>query len=561
MRLWQILGFPQNKENRQREIIKILLKNRGIPDQKEQESFFQPKHPSDFTLADLGIVAKEVEKTIARIKKAINQQEFIVIYGDYDADGICATAILWETLYKIYPKVMPYLPHRVKEGYGLSKLGIDNLIKKYQPSLIITVDHGVTAIEEVEYAKRKKIDIVITDHHVLPSCKPKSFALIHTVKLSGAGVAWFLANKISKLLEIKKRISPFFLEEQLALCAIGTVADVLPVLGVNRSIVFYGLEQLKKTQRPGLKALFKEAGLKQKDLNTYHLGYIIGPRLNATGRITHALDSLRLLCTNSPEKASQLALTLGSINRQRQKLTEEALLHAQSFIKQNYGLTLNNQKFLFVYDKSYNQGIIGLVAGRLVEQFYRPVIVLAVGETYAKASARSINGFDIISAIRETAELLVDCGGHAMAAGFTVETLKLNKLKTRLTTIFEKKLPTALLTPQLKIDCEIFFADLTPTFYHQLQKFQPFGFGNPEPVFVTTGLKPLNLKLIGQKNQHLQLILQDASGRKFKAIAFDLASLYNEIKKESLIDIAYTIQQNNWNGTSLELKVKDIKVN
>lgn len=550
---WKILSSLKQtqKKEKEEEIINVLLKNRGINSSQDKKLFFNPAHPSKLTLNEVGISESELKKGVKRIIKAIKNNEFIVVYGDYDADGICATAILWETLHKYHKGVMPYLPNRIDEGYGLSKKGIDNIVKEYSPKLIITVDHGVTASEEIEYAKEKGIDIIVSDHHVIPKKKPKPYALIHTTKVGGAGVSLFLAREFLKDTNV---------EEKLSLCAIGTVSDVLPLIGVNRSIVSYGLEELKKTTRVGLKALFSEAGIKQTELSTYHLGYIIGPRINASGRITHALDSLRLLCTKSSAKARELALLLSSTNRQRQKITETTLLHARGFVVKNYGLSLTkSNKLLFVYDDSYNQGIIGLVAGRLVEEFYRPTIVLSVGKTYAKASARSISGFNIISAIRETQELLIDCGGHPMAAGFTVETVKIERLKKKLNSVFKEKLADNLLIRVIKVDCEISLTDITSPLYDKLTQFQPFGPGNPEPLFTTKGLQVKEARLVGRDRKHLKLVVEDTNGNQFNAIAFGLSSFYPKLTKDGLVNIVYSITKNDWNGERLELKIRDIK--
>lgn len=554
MSAWKILGSLKQKKEREEEIINILLKNRGINSDKDKKEFFNPISPSKLSLDHVGISQKEIDKGIKRIINSINNNESIVIYGDYDADGICATAILWETLHKYHKGVMPYLPHRIDEGYGLSKKGIDNVIKEYNPKLIITVDNGVTAWKEIEYAKEKGIDIIVSDHHVIPKKKPKPFALIHTTKVSGSGVSWFIAREF---LSAKQE-----LEEKLSLSVIGTVSDVLPVIGINRSIVAYGLEQLRKTTRPGFKAIFQEAGVYQKEISSYHIGYIIGPRINASGRISHALDSLRLLCTKSSARAKKLALLLGATNRQRQKITQATLLHAREFVAKKYGSTLTkNNKFLFVYDESYNQGVIGLVAGKLVEEFYRPTIVISIGDTYSKASARSIGGFNIISAIRETQELLVDCGGHPMAAGFTVETVKIERLKKKLDSVFKEKLADELLTRSIKVDCEVSLADITNSLYDKLNQFNPYGLGNPEPLFVTKGLQVKEARLVGREKKHLKLIVADTNGTQFNTIAFGLSSFYPKLSKDSLIDIVYTITKNDWNGEKLELKVRDLQIN
>lgn len=552
---WKILGKIKKKNlpEREEEMIGVLLKNRKITS-SEEKNFFNPPNPLEIKLKKIGLAEKEINKAVKRIKSAIKNTESIVIYGDYDADGICATAILWEVLNKFTKKVMPYLPHRLEEGYGLSIKGIDAIIKEYQAKLIITVDCGITAQEAVLYAKKKQIDVIVTDHHLPPPKKPKALSIIHTTKISGAAVAWFLGRELLKKLG-KKYLRE--LEEKLSLVAIGTISDVLPLLGINRSLVFWGLDFLRKTQRPGLKALFQDAGIKALEIDSYHIAFVIGPRINATGRLTHALDSLRLLCTKSFQRGRELAGKLGFTNRQRQKITEETFFHAQDYLEKTKDS--KKEKLIFISHQSYNQGVIGLVAGKLAEKYYRPAVVISQGETYSKASARSIAGLNIISAIRETSQLLVDCGGHPMAAGFTVETVKIRELKKKLTEIIEEKLTDDLLIKSINVDCEVTLSDLTLALYQKLEKFKPYGLGNPEPLFATKDLTLLEARLVGKGGKHLKLRLTDDQGKEINAIAFSKGEFYSKLSKEKNINIIYTLTINDWNGKNIEMKVKEIK--
>ena len=355
----------------------------------------------------------------------------MVVYADYDADGITAGAIMWETLWRLGARVMPYIPHRVDEGYGLSEKGIDAVRVEYDPSLIITVDHGITAHAQVEYAKKLGIEVIITDHHVKPEKLPRS-TIVHTTLLSGSGVSWFVATQMMQ--SQGKKGDGDQLSELTALAAIGTIADLLPLTGVNRSIVKFGLEMLRKTKRTGLNALIAEAGIEKKSIDTFSVSHMLAPRLNAMGRLEHAIDALRLLCTKDEMKAKLLAQKLGLTNKERQQLTIDTVTHAKDLVPKTL------KKLLFIAHETYNPGVIGLVAGRLVEEYWRPAIVLSVGAEFAKASARSIPGFNIVEAIRTCSDLLVDVGGHPMAAGFTVETKNLDKLKKRLEVLAEKEL-------------------------------------------------------------------------------------------------------------------------
>ncbi|MBI5465458.1 single-stranded-DNA-specific exonuclease RecJ, partial [Candidatus Gottesmanbacteria bacterium] len=456
MRKWKIL------HQKTKEIIKVLLKNRGLKTKKEIEEFLNPPNPSNLEPKTLNIKTSELVKAVKRIKKAIKENESIVVYSDYDADGVCGAAILWETLNELGAKAMPYIPHRVEEGYGLSQKGIDFVKKEHGASLIITVDHGISSLEKVAYAKKQGIEVIVTDHHVPPKVpKVPKVPTIHTVDLCGAGVGWILAKELQKIPGIK---GAKFRESEsyLDLVAIATIADMVPLTGANRTLVKHGLEELNKqsfssnqTKRIGLEALIKETGIKKGGIGVYEVSHILAPRLNAMGRMEHAMDSLRLLCTRNKERAYELARHLDRTNRERQRLMEETSFHAENLLIKHAAACQRGTKLIFLSHASYNQGIIGLVAGKLVEKFYRPAIIVSLGEEYSKASARSINGFNIIETIRKAQDLLVDAGGHPMAAGFTVETKKLPELEKRLMEIAEQELDSEKLTRVLKIDCEI----------------------------------------------------------------------------------------------------------
>ncbi len=539
MKNWNILGKSTNAVD---DIIEVLLKNRGIT-KKDREVFLHPKDPVTLTPIDVGINVKELKRSFERIQKAIKNKESIVVYTDYDADGITAGAILWEALYELGARVMPYVPHRVDEGYGLSEKGIDRVQKEFDPSLIITVDHGITAVLPVAYAKKHGIDVVVTDHHVKPKEYPKC-PLIHTTNLSGAGVSWFLANML--LFKNKDKV-----RDLLALCAIGTIADMVPLVGANRSIVVYGLKELKKTKRFGIIALLKDAGITQDEMTTSDVSHILAPRINAMGRLEHALDALRLLCTKNADRATSLAQVLGLTNRDRQQLTIDTTAHAIKLYKDSKKIP----HILVVSDASYNQGVIGLVAGKLVEEYYRPAIVIAVGDIISKASVRSIAGFDIISFLRRHASLLVDVGGHPMAAGFTIETKNIKKFTKEVEDAAEKNIKESQLVRSITIDVEIPLSSIRTSLYEKIQNFAPFGLGNQEPVFATRKVTVESIRLIGAKQNHLKLKLSS-----FDAVGFGLGELYGKIKQGVSVDVAYTIDMNTWNGNStLQIKLRDLR--
>ncbi len=562
---WNILDKTEVKKKD--EIVKILLKNRGLSTEKEIDEFLKPVKPEDLSAKDLGIDEKEIKKALQRIKKAIDENESIVVYGDYDADGICATAILWEALYGLTKNVLPYIPERVSEGYGLNEESISQLkTKNPNLGLIITVDHGITAAEKIKHAKKLGIDVIVCDHHQVAKEKPDCIAVVHTEKICAAAISWYLSMSLRAERSNPKReeiasssVTPR--NDNIDLVAIATIADLEPLIGVNRSFAKYGLEELRKTKRPGLLAIFEEAGIKKEEIDTYHVGFMIAPRLNAMGRMEHALGSLRLLCTANPDQARELASKLGLTNKERQNLTEETVKHAM----ENCKLQIENCKLIFISHETYNQGIIGLVAGKLVEQYYRPAIVLSIGEVYSKASARSIHGFNIIEAIRMQSDILVDAGGHPMAAGFTVETAKIEVLKQRLIDEAEKQITDSMLEKTLKIDTELPMSEISLDLYEKIQNLSPFGIGNPEPIFYSKAVVK-SFRTVGADNKHLKLILSPTTYNlqpktyQLSAIGFGFGKYFNNLKIDQEVEAAYNLTLNEWNAErKLELRLKDLK--
>lgn len=510
---WNILA-PGGKD-----IVETLLNNRGLTTKKEIEEFLKPPQP-EFAL--------DSKKAIARILKAIKTQEPIIVYGDYDADGICATAIMWEALNSLGAKVLPFIPQREKEGYGLSKEGIDNLSNC---QLLITVDNGIAALDAVEYARKKGIEVIILDHHEKPKKLPKALVIIHTEKLCASGIAYFMAKELGA-------------KPALELAAIATVTDLMPLIGVNRSIVKFGLEALNETVRPGLKALFVVAGMEK--VGTYEIGFLIGPRLNASGRIENALTALRLLCTKNLARARELADILNQTNKNRQTMLEDQTRFA-------FSQPAPTEKIIILEHESYHQGVIGLIAGKLVEKYYLPAIVISRGETLSKASARSISGFNIIEAIKTTEDLLINAGGHPMAAGFTIETTKLSEFKAQIVKLAARRITPEMLTRSLRVDCELPLEAVNMGLYDSIANFAPFGLGNSEPVFASSGTLD-SFRTVGVDGKHLKLVVSGLD-----AIAFSLGRMAGQLKVGDPIKVAYTLDLNTFNGSqNLQLKVKDI---
>jgi single-stranded-DNA-specific exonuclease len=545
---WEILN--KEKPGDEGEIVKILLNNRGIKTEKEKKEFFSPVDPMKISLKSLGIKESEVKKAIKRIKKAKKSGEHVIIYGDYDADGITGTAVVWETLHALGIFVLPHIPERFSEGYGLNLESVSKL-KKEDPllSLIITVDHGIVAGEKVQEVKKMGIDMIISDHHQSGKSFPKPLALIYTTKIGGSALAWFFAREI--LAGFKIPDSRFSIRERLQLAAIGTIADQLPLIGPNRSIVRYGLEFLNRTKRPGLLALFKEAGL--TEIGPYEVGFMIAPRINSMGRLKHGLESLRLLCTHDAGKASEIAANIGRTNSERQKIVDEVILHARKSFK-----NLEGQSVIVLAHESYHEGVIGLAAAKLVEEFYRPAIVLSKKGKIAKASARSISGFNIIEAIRKLESLYIEGGGHPMAAGFSIETKNIAAFTKEINKIAAKLITKDLLQRKIKIDLEIDFKQINRKLIEGIKEFEPTGLGNPTPSFVSKNVEIVDTRTVGRDAKHLKLKLRQDE-QIFDSIFFGGGEIYSKLKQGSKADLVFQVEEDYWNGLAkIQLKIRDI---
>jgi single-stranded-DNA-specific exonuclease len=525
---------------REREVedeVEQLLLNRGIKTPQAREEFFNPKLENYFK--DLEIPG--IDKSLKRIHKAISAQELIVVFGDYDVDGISASAILYKALTSLGAKVLPYIPHREKEGYGLSKLGLE-FARDSGASVVITVDNGIVAFEAAEFAKSLGLDLIITDHHSAQDKKPECFSIVHSVKMCGAAVAWCLMREA-----VKKELA----SELLQFVAIATIADMMPLLGVNRALVVEGLKHLNRTKNLGLNSLFTESRIEKGNIKSFEIGHIIAPRINAIGRLEHAIDALRLLCTSDPVKAKRLAKLLGDTNVKRQDMTvkayEEAMVLAQK---------MEEKKIHVLYSKDWHPGIIGLIAGRITEKFSKPTLAISVGEEVSKGSARSINGLNITELLRSCREYLIDVGGHSAAAGFS--------LKSEHIEVFAKKVEEVILSFESKdseggvldIELEIPPGKITKTLSRRLEEFEPFGLENPKPLLSTLGMRVSESRTVGS-GKHLKF---KADG--IDAIAFNMGELEPFLRTGQVVNVAYNLEINKFNGSeSLQLKIKDIQLN
>ncbi|MCR4263482.1 MAG: single-stranded-DNA-specific exonuclease RecJ [Candidatus Roizmanbacteria bacterium] len=549
---WNILSKEHENNKTPEQITAALLKNRGMITTSQIDQFL---HPSLNQLEREFFNHNQLTKAIDRINKAIRHQEQIIVYSDYDVDGITGTAILWETLDRLGATAMPFVPDRFRHGYGLSQKGITTILQEYpQTKLIMTVDNGITAAEEVSYLKQKGIDVIITDHHTIPASKPSPYALIHTTELSGSGVAYVFSRELLKhISQSASKSGQGTSPDHLSLAAIGTIADLVPLVGPNRVIAQFGLEELSRTKRIGLAALLEICGLKNQKLDTYHVGFMIAPRINAAGRLAQGIEALQLLCTKSRKRALSLAQRLNDLNQERQVTMGSAFEHAQSAVS-------GEHKLLFVSHESYHEGIIGLVAGNLAEKFYRPAIVVSIGKKLSKASARSIRGLNIIETIRLASDLLVDVGGHPMAAGFSVKTEHLVQLEEELHRLFNDHVPDSLLEKVLTADMELSPTHVSQKLYASISRLKPYGVGNHEPVFVSYEVIVSDVRLIGREGSHLKLRIKNGKGS-FEAIGFNMGHYYEQLSLKKSVGIAYSIMENEWNGVkSLQLKLRDIKI-
>lgn len=548
MKKWKILSNKKQIATI-RNVVDVLFENRSIKTEKEKEEFLNPDL-KNITLSSVGLDAQEFEKFRKRIDVSIKNQEKTIIFGDYDVDGICASAILWETLFVKNKKSVPYIPERIKEGYGLSKKGIDNVLLLHPDTkLIITVDNGIVAYDVIDYAKKKKLDIIVTDHHLLGKKKNNALSILHTVNLCGAGIAWIIAKELG--FEKKEKVF-----EKLELAMLATIADLVPLTNANRAIVKEGLKIIKDTSRIGLQELLLQADINKEDVGVYTVSHIIAPRLNASGRIDKAINALRLLCTHNREKAKYYSSMLSMVNRDRQDLTLDAVEHAKTLsITTSY-----SSKITIVADKSYNPGIIGIVASQMVESYYRPSFAVSIGEEISKGSARSIKGVNIIELLRSVSSHLIEVGGHPMAAGFSVKTDHMEEFFIALAKKAESIVTDEILERFITIDMLLPFELIDKKLFLAIEKLSPFGMGNLEPVFATEDVEVLDVRRIGQEGKHLKMKVSK-EGKVFDAIGFGLSKKH-DIAIGNIVGIAYTIDENEWQGRkTVQLKVKDIKKN
>jgi single-stranded-DNA-specific exonuclease len=494
---------------------------------------------------------------VDRIAAAIGAGERIAVYGDYDADGVSATALLVQTLTALNAIVEPYIPNRFDEGYGLNKEALDEL-KRRGVSVVVTVDCGIRSIDEAAHARSIGLDLIVTDHHDPGPELPDALAVINPKRpgdpypqkeLAGVGMAYKLATALAT----RFPADAFDPESLLDLVALGTVADLVPLIDENRHLVRNGLEVLRGNRRQGLSALMGAAGVDPKTANAATIGFMLGPRLNAAGRLEHARAALDLLLESDPATAGDIAQQLDNQNRERQQITRDMQEAAEAIAIDGEEIPL----LLFAFDPEFNPGVVGLAASRLTEKYYRPAIVGHRGEGFTRASCRSIKEFDITANLDRCADLMEHHGGHAAAAGFTVRNDQLNTLVERLLELAAAELTGRDLRPPVPVDAEVEIGRLDLDLLNQIELLQPTGKGNPEPVFMTRGLSVADSRPVGRDESHLKLRLA-ADGKNIDAIAFRLGSLHGNLPDR--VDVAYRFEKNEFRGRiTPQMNVLDIR--
>jgi single-stranded-DNA-specific exonuclease len=554
---WQVAA-PLNPDadaalNRFHPITRQVLFNRGLSDAAVADRFLRAT-PPDVTDPFL---LTGMETAATRIFYALQNRQPIAVYGDYDADGVTATALMVQTLTALGANVIAYIPNRFDEGYGLNNEALSQLHRD-GIQLVVSVDCGIRSAPEAAHAKAIGLDLIITDHHTPGDEIPEALAVINPKlpgdpypdkDLAGVGTAYKLASAL-----ISRHPCPnFSLEEVHDLVALGTVADLVPLIGENRSLVRAGLRRMRAPQRQGLLSLMGVAGITAGRVTAMDIGFGLGPRLNAAGRLDSAISAYELLTTRDVFRAGQIAQFLDNQNRERQKLTRDMQSLAETLAVPDGETPF----LLFASHTDFNAGVVGLAAARLTEQYYRPSIVAHQDADHTRGSCRSIAEFHITAALDQCRDLLLRHGGHAAAAGFTVSNENLPALVTRLQQIAADELAHQDLRPMLYADAEVQLSDLNMELLKELDLLQPTGYGNPDPLFVARGVKVVNSRPVGRDASHLKLSLSD--GKKvMDAIAFKFGDWHKNMPPR--VDVAFTFERNEYQGyINLQLNVRDLK--
>ena len=540
-------------------ILTLLLIRRGITTESAAKRFFRPQ------LADLinPFLMKDMDIAVDRLNDAMGRKERILVYGDYDVDGCTAVALVYKFLLQFYSNIEYYIPDRYDEGYGVSKKGID-YAKEQGVKLIIILDCGIKAIDEIAYAKEQGIDFIICDHHVPDEKLPDAVAILNPKReddpypfkdLCGCGVGFKFMQAFAKNNGIPfSRLIPL-----LDLCAVSIAADIVPVVNENRILAFHGLKQLNQNPSVGLKAIIDICGLNNRELSMSDIIFKIGPRINASGRMENGRESVDLLVEKDLGMALRMAKHINEYNEQRKDIDKQMTEEANQIVAR-----LENQKHqssIVLYDENWKKGVIGIVASRLTEIYFRPTVVLTRDGDYATGSARSVTGFDIYSAIKSCRHLLVNFGGHTYATGLTLKWDRIKEFRMAFQQYVDDHILPEQTEANLKIDSVIDFKDITKRLHNDLKKFSPFGPGNPKPLFCTLNVYDYGTsKVVGREQEHIKLELVDSkSSNVVKGIAFGQSASARYIKSKRSFDIAYTLEDNVFKHNAIQLQIEDIR--
>ncbi|MGB6370514.1 MAG: single-stranded-DNA-specific exonuclease RecJ [Atribacterota bacterium] len=506
-------------------------------------------------------IFQDMEKAVDKILRAANNNERILIYGDYDVDGITSVALLFSILREFTNNLYYYIPNRFQEGYGLNEEAIDIAFKN-NFKLIITVDCGISSIHEIEKANNYGIDIIVIDHHQPQKDLPSAIAIINPKcdknypfkELAGVGVSFKMAQAL--YLKLKKNQDDLW--NLLDYVALGSIADSVPFIDENRILIKYGLKTLNQTKKEGLKALIMESGVNYGNLGTKEVNFALAPRINAAGRLGDSKLALELLLTDSKYKAKHLSRKLSEINKRRQEIGDNILREAREFA--SIQVKEEDNKVLVLASENWNQGVIGIIASRLVDEFNRPTIVISKKDGIAKGSGRSIKGFHLYNVLELCQDILINFGGHKLAAGITIESNKIPEFKSMINEISQNFIKKDDLHPELKVDTQILLSDINFGLIKDINILEPFGIGNPQPVFCSYKNIISDWRLVGEKREHLKLKIKDGN-RTLEGIGFKLSRTGNQIFSENkIVNLAFNIELNKWNGTeNIQLNIKDIK--
>ncbi len=542
-------------------VLAELLLNKGIETEEEARKFLYPR------LEDLHdpFLLPDMDKAIRRIEKALGNKERILVYGDYDVDGTTAVALVYKFFRRITNNIDYYIPDRYDEGYGISFQGIDYAVKT-GVTLIISLDCGIKAVSKVAYAKEKGIDFIICDHHMPDDKLPDAVAVVDAKRvdsiypydeLSGCGVGFKLVQAFSE-----RNGFPFSdIEPLLDLVAVSIASDIVPLMGENRVMIHYGLKQLNSNPSFGLRGIIEICGLQRKKITVSDIVFKIGPRINASGRMMNGKEAVDLMLANDMASAREKSKNIDKYNEDRRELDKKITEEAIEYIENH--LDIENQKSVVLYNETWHKGIVGIVASRLTERYYRPAVVLTKSNGFISGSARSVPGFDVYTAIESCRDILENFGGHTYAAGLTLREENLQEFRERFNSLSFDKVESRMMSPQITVDAHVTFADITQELVEGLSLFSPFGPENENPLFLTRGVYDAGgSKLVGRGNRHIKLELLDGTvTTPMQGIAFSQKDHFVRLKEGLPVDICYSIEQNmRGNRTFTQLMVKDIRV-